>query len=39
MRPAFRSKPKAGELRPGVVAEFADPRDRIKCGTQLEARQ
>jgi hypothetical protein len=29
MRPMVRQpKPKEGELRPGVVAEFADPRDR-----------
>lgn len=28
VRPPFRSKkPRAGELRPGIVAEFADPRD------------
>jgi hypothetical protein len=37
VRPAFRSKTKAGELRPGVVAEFADPRDRYDPTRELAA--
>lgn len=28
-------KPRAGELRPGVVAEFADPRDRYEPVREL----
>jgi len=27
VRPPFRSRPRPGELRPGIVAEFDDPRD------------
>jgi hypothetical protein len=41
VRPAFVSKLKAGELRPGIVAEFADPRDRYdptRVLTELRAR-
>jgi len=32
LRPAYRSRRprERGELRPGVVAEFEDPRDRLK---------
>lgn len=37
VRQPFQSKPKAGELRPGVVAEFADPRDSDDPIWELEA--
>jgi len=35
VRQPFRTTPKAGELRPGVVAEFADPRDRYDPQREL----
>lgn len=35
VRPAKAEQPRPGELRPGVVAEFADPRDRYDPSREL----
>jgi hypothetical protein len=35
VRQAKIEKPKPGELRPGIVAEFADPRDRYDPAREL----
>jgi len=37
VRPAFKTKAKPGELRPGIVAEFDDPRDRCDPARELAA--
>jgi hypothetical protein len=35
VRQPFQYKLKSGELRPGIVAEFADPRDRYNPAREL----
>lgn len=35
VRPVKAEKPKLGELRPGIIAEFADPRDRYDPTREL----
>lgn len=38
VRQGFQSKPRPGELRPGIIAEFNDPRDHDTFGTATLAK-